>query len=155
MKSLFAFFLFTLSLPLYCQVGIGTENPQAQLDIIAHTPDTPEVKDGILIPRISKFPATNPGMEQHGMMVFLTKEQQERPPGFYYWDATETKWKSIGSNGTGNFYKTGTTTNPGNIQDPMYRNGSVGIGTQEITSKLQIALNSSADAAIKKRFGSR
>lgn len=150
MKNIVIFLMFTLSISTYGQVGIGTENPQAQLDIIAHTPDSPGVKDGILIPRISKFPATNPAVEQHGMMVFLTKELPEKPVGFYYWDAGQNSWKSIGANGTGNFYKPGTTTSPGNIQDPLYRMGNVGIGTQEITSKLQITLNSTADAAIKK-----
>lgn len=146
----FVLFLFTFfSMPVFCQVGIGTDSPQAQLDIIANSPANPGVKDGILIPRVIRFPAANPTVEQHGMMIFLETTYQEKQPGFYYWNDSTKEWTSLGADSAGNFYMPGTTSSPGNIRDPLYRTGNVGIGTQEVTSKLQVALGSIQDAAIK------
>lgn len=147
-------FIFILSIlsGLYSfpQVGIGTSNPQAQLDIISDSPSNPSVIDGLLIPRIDKFPSVNPGVNQDAMLIYLTKTVNEFPKGFYFWNASEIKWETISGNSFGNFFKPGTSSNPNNISEPMYRLGSIGIGTQEITAKLQIVLNSVTDATVKK-----
>lgn len=150
MKFAFLFLLASFSLAGFGQVGIGTSSPQAQLDIISHSPNNPSAIDGILIPRIDKFSTVAPSAEQHGMLVFLNKDFQDSPAGFYYWNDLSKKWETIAGTATGNFYKTATTSSPNNISDPMFRNGSIGIGTQELTAKLQIALNSSTDLAVKK-----
>ena len=145
------FILYILSgLSSFSQVGIGTSNPHAQLDIISNSPGNPSVIDGILIPRIDKFPTINPGINQHAMLIYLTKTVNEFHKGFYFWNAPEVKWETIGGNSFGNFFKPGTSSNPNNISDHMYRLGSIGIGTQEISAKLQIVLNSDTDAAVKK-----
>ncbi|CAM4027870.1 hypothetical protein [Gillisia limnaea] len=147
-------FIFILSiltgLCSFSQVGIGTSNPQAQLDIISDSPSNPSVIDGLLIPRIDKFPTTNPGSNQHAMLIYLTKTVNEYPKGFYFWNNSEIKWETISGTGFGNFFKPGTSSNPNNILDAMYRLGSIGIGTQDITAKLQIVLNSVKDATVKK-----
>lgn len=141
-------FLFTAS--AFSQVGIGTPDPKAQLDIISNSPDNPDIIDGILIPRILKFPSTLPTKDQHGMLIFLSIDVGEKKSGFYYWDHLAQKWQMVGSSVGGNFYKPGTTTNPQNIEDPIYRSGSIGLGTMDLKAKLQIAINSTADAAIKR-----
>ncbi len=147
----FIFILSILSgLCSFSQVGIGTSNPQAQLDIISNSPSNPSVIDGLLIPRIDNFPSINPGLNQHAMLIYLTKAVNEFPKGFYFWNALEIKWETISGNSFGNFFKPGTSINPNNISEPMYRLGSIGIGTQDITAKLQIVLNSVVDAAVKK-----
>ena len=150
MKKLLLRIAVFISIPAFGQVGIGTDNPKAQLDIISANPANPETIDGILIPRIKKFPAASPTSDQNGMLVFLDADIQGYKSGFYYWNNQTNTWTPIGGSAAGNFYKPGTTTSPGNIQEPIFRNGNVGIGTQELTSKLQIVLNSPADAAIKK-----
>lgn len=134
----------------FSQVGIGTSSPHAQLDIVANSLQDPSMIDGLLIPRVEKFPSMNPGLNQHAMMLYLSKAIGQNPTGFYFWNASEVKWETISGNGFGNFYKPGTSVNPNNISDNMYRTGNIGIGTQEITAKLQIALDSPEDIGIKK-----
>ncbi|MCF4101321.1 hypothetical protein L1I30_06565 [Gillisia sp. M10.2A] len=139
-----------MTFSVYSQVGIGTSSPKAQLDIVANSSENPSSIDGILIPRIDKLPTTNPGEQQHGMLVFLNTSSPQYPSGFYFWNFKTLKWETISGNAFGNFYKPGTSSNPNNITDYIYRTGSVGIGTQEISSKLQIALNSPTETSIKK-----
>jgi hypothetical protein len=149
MKIFVLFFLF-LPFIVVSQVGINTSSPKAQLDIVSNSPDNPLVIDGLLIPRIQKFPEILPTKDQHGILVFLNKTIGSQKSGFYYWNNDLQKWEALTGSLSENFYKPSTTISPGNISDVMFRNGNIGIGTQDITSKLQIALNSTSDAAIKK-----
>lgn len=142
-------FLF-LPFIAFCQVGINTSSPKALLDIVSNSPDTPLGIDGLLIPRIHKFPVDPPSKDQHGMLVFLNSISLSPKSGFYFWNNDSLKWEALSGIASENFYKPSTTVSPNNITDPLFRTGNIGIGTQDITSKLQIALNSSADAAIKK-----
>lgn len=88
--NILAFVLFS-SLAL-AQVGIGTTIPAATLDIVATDPTAPSAQTGLLVPRVMAFPATNPGIAQHGSLVFLTQAVGADLPGFYYWDNTQTDW---------------------------------------------------------------
>ncbi|MGB8704184.1 MAG: hypothetical protein WCD31_04070 [Gillisia sp.] len=142
--------LFLCFFATKAQVGIDTSSPQAQLDVVASNPQSPSVKDGILIPRVDKFPQANPSAEQNGMMVFLNIASGQQASGFYFWNNSTQKWETLGGSSTGNFYKSNTTASPNNISDPMFRNGGIGIGIQDLTAKLQVYLNSSTDLAIKK-----
>lgn len=72
------------------KVGMNDTSPDARLDIEAINQATPNNTDGILIPRIDAFPATNPGANQNGMLVFLTSDNS-----FYYWNNTTTSWQKI------------------------------------------------------------
>lgn len=86
----------------FAQVGINTTTPNAQLDIRATSATAPSNTDGLLIPKVNIFPATNPTAAQHGMQVFLTTAVGTQQPGFYYWDNPTTSWVGIGGSTTGN-----------------------------------------------------
>ena len=90
--------------------GIGTATPGAKLDVASANPSAPANQDGMLIPRINAFPATNPTINQNGMMVYLTTTAGTNMPGFYYWEQSSLTWKGVGTN-TGWSLKgnTGTT----------------------------------------------
>ena len=151
MKNLGIVILFLVTFSSPAQVGIGNSEPMAQLDIVATNVENPSIIDGILIPRVHKFPAENPGTEQHGMMVFLAKNIAGFGSGFYYWNASETKWKPMISDASSsNFYKPGTTSSPNSISENIFREASVGIGTETISSRLQIAIQSGKDLSLKK-----
>lgn len=149
MKTNVYIYLLLFPIMTFGQVGIGTAEPQAQLDIVASNPENPTLKDGLLIPRMAKFPSS-PTTLQHGMLVYLTTGIADFKPGFYYWNDNMKKWESFGGSTTGSFFKPGTSEVPQGIDEPMYRNGNIGLGTQDITAKLQIELKSTADLAIKK-----
>ncbi|MDH7911287.1 tail fiber domain-containing protein [Winogradskyella sp. SYSU M77433] len=72
------------------RVGMNDTAPDARLDIEAINQATPTNTDGILIPRIDVFPATNPGINQNGMLVFLTSDNS-----FYYWNNSATTWVNL------------------------------------------------------------
>ncbi|MEY8849777.1 tail fiber domain-containing protein [Psychroserpens sp. XS_ASV72] len=76
---------------LHAQVGVGTTNPQSTLDIEASNVTSPTNSDGILIPRVSNFPASNPTAAQDGMLVFYTGTASSGK-GFYYWDQSTSSW---------------------------------------------------------------
>lgn len=73
------------------QVGIGNTDPKANLDITASNSVTPLNTDGILIPKIDNFSATNPTIDQDGMLVFVTGNGTPTK-GFYYWDNALISW---------------------------------------------------------------
>ena len=70
----------------FAQVGINTTTPNAQLDIRATSATAPTNTDGLLIPKVDVFPATNPTVDQQGMLVYLTTAVGTQQPGFYYWN---------------------------------------------------------------------
>lgn len=151
MRNLCTFLMLLIIQPVSAQVGIGTSTPKAQLDIVATDKNDPASFDGILIPRIEKFPAENPGSEQHGMFVFLSKNISGYNSGFYYWNSDESKWKPMLADvSSANFYKPGTSSSPNNLTEPIYRDASVGIGTDQISSRLQVAISPGKDLGLKK-----
>ena len=111
----------------YAQVGIGTTNPNAQLDIQSSNQVAPSNTDGVLIPKIDAFPATNPGANQNGMLVFLTTTVGVNTPGFYYWDNLATAWVPIGNNSNSGWNLNGNTITAGqfvgttNNEDVVFR----------------------------------
>ncbi|MBA4153597.1 MAG: hypothetical protein C0512_04525 [Flavobacterium sp.] len=101
MKHYLFIFLFFTGFFVHAQVGINTTTPNAQLDIQSSNQVTPSNTDGILIPKIDTFPATNPTVAQQGMLVYLTTPVGTNIPGFYYWDNPTTSWVPIKGNDTG------------------------------------------------------
>ena len=87
--------MLLVSFKLLSQVGINTASPNAMLEVVASDSNNPSNTDGILIPRITIFPATNPTVNQDGMLVYLTTSVGVNEPGFYYWDNPTTTWISL------------------------------------------------------------
>lgn len=115
-KSYFLLLFFLGVKPILAQVGINTTTPNAQLEIKSSDQAAPSNIDGILIPKVDVFPATNPTAAQQGMLVYLTITSGTNFPGFYYWDNTGTpSWKPI------------TGTNVGTL-DQAYDFGGAGNG---------------------------
>lgn len=96
MQKLFFSFAILFTSNLLAQVGIGTVNPNATLDIVASNISAPLNTDGILIPRLDAFPLTNPGAAQDSMLVYLTTIDGTDVPGFYYWNQATTSWLPFG-----------------------------------------------------------
>ena len=80
---------------IFAQVGINTTTPNAQLEIKSSSEIAPAPTDGLLIPKVNVFPATNPTIAQQGMLVYLTTTVGTNQPGFYFWDNATTNWKPI------------------------------------------------------------
>lgn len=135
------------------QVGIGTTAPDAQLDIRSTNQVTPANTDGILIPKVDAFPATNPTAAQQGMLIYLTTpatfSSTLRQPGFYYWN-DPTDWIGISStaNGDHDWYEVGTTTAPNAITDDMFHTGNVAIGKNTANSALDVSSTGAASSGI-------
>ena len=99
----------SISAAVNAQIGIGTTSPNSIFDIRSVNQSAPAATDGILIPKVDAFPATNPTASQYGMMVFLTTASGANVPGFYFWN--NPGWVSVGS--TTNWTLTGNTaSNP-------------------------------------------
>ncbi|MEP0479416.1 MAG: NosD domain-containing protein, partial [Nonlabens sp.] len=97
------------------QVGVNTVNPKADLDITATAPVSPTSETGILLPRISNFPTTNPTIEQNSMLVYLNTAVnrditgtgvKDYPVGFYYWHFLSTDWIKLEVSGNSNGWLT-------------------------------------------------
>ncbi|WP_040249855.1 beta strand repeat-containing protein [Psychroserpens mesophilus] len=91
--------LYTLTLVVFlqishAQVGVGTTDPKASLDVASSSLTNPTHTDGLLIPKIDNFPSTNPGTDQDGMMVYVTGNGVPAK-GFYYWDNGSSSWLSV------------------------------------------------------------
>lgn len=111
--------VFLYSVIVNAQVGIATTSPNAQLDVVASSQTTPLNTDGILIPKIDAFPATNPTILQQGMLVYLTTTRTfsgvSKTPGFYYWDNPTTNWIGIQTTNNVDWSIIGNSgTNPSN-----------------------------------------
>ena len=107
----FALFFFFL----HAQVGINTTAPKSLLDIPASNAAAPAATDGVLIPRIDDFPVVTPGVDQNGMLVFLTTTVGANTPGFYYWEQASTSWVPVGNNGNTGWKLTGNAAASSNF----------------------------------------
>src|SRR5690606_14974608 len=94
---------------MMAQVGINTIDPQAQLDISSSNSVSPDITDGILIPRIENFPTNQPTAAQDGMLVYLKRTLTDHPIGFYYWEAGKSEWVPMTADPRFNFYREGTS----------------------------------------------
>lgn len=117
LKLIIFLILIFVTNKITAQVGINTSSPEAQLDIRSSNPVAPANTDGILIPKINTFPATNPTALQQGMLVYLTTtatfSSVSRVPGFYYWDNPTTNWIGIQTSSAIDWSILGnTSTNP-------------------------------------------
>ncbi|MBC7523897.1 MAG: hypothetical protein H7239_05610 [Flavobacterium sp.] len=96
MRTLLSFLIASLSGTMIAQVGIGTTTPYSQFDVTSSSQTNPASTDGILIPRVDKFPTSNPSSNQQGMLVYLTTTTTAgKTPGFYYWDFPTLSWVNM------------------------------------------------------------
>lgn len=92
--SSFIIILLLGVVPVYSQVGIGTEFPDlsAALDVFASD-------KGVLLPRVflqsSTDQTTISGNLVNGLLVFNTSDQNDLQAGFYYWYGSN--WQRLGS----------------------------------------------------------
>ena len=94
LKVPFLFLFLLITINVNSQVGVGTTTPQSTLDIEASDSANPSNTDGILIPRVSNFPSTNPTAAQDGMLIFYTGSSGSGK-GIYYWDNALTIWTKL------------------------------------------------------------
>ncbi|MDC7994723.1 tail fiber domain-containing protein [Altibacter sp. HG106] len=149
MKAIYTLaFLFLYSTSfLIAQVGIGNTNPNAQLDISATDVSNPANTDGLLIPRIDEFPATNPTAAQDGMLVFITGNGAPSE-GFYYWDNGTSSWIVLsGTTSDADWFEEGTTNPATSITDNIVTQGNVSIGTN-LNGVSNTKLNIANDIAV-------
>lgn len=69
MKKLIYTTLILVSLQAYSQIGIGTNSPQATLDVREIDPSSPTAEAGIAIPQVSVLPTSG---NRSGQIVFFT-----------------------------------------------------------------------------------
>lgn len=69
----------------FSQSGVITKEPKANLHIEPSSVTNPTAQDGILVPRVQNFPATNP--TRLGQLIYLTGNATLNDE-FYYWDGT-------------------------------------------------------------------
>ena len=123
-------------------VGLGTTNPVATIDMRASNQATPLNTDGMLIPKIDNFPTTNPTAAQDGMMVYATGTGTPAK-GFYNWDQALTNWITVNSDfswsETGNAGTNSATNFIGTLdaQDLSFRSNT--IEKLRLTQKGQLA----------------
>ncbi|MBN8565975.1 MAG: hypothetical protein J0M25_04460 [Flavobacteriales bacterium] len=77
------------------KIGIGTSQPLAKFHIAPSSAFAPSNTDGIIIPKVSNFPFTNPTAAQQGMLLYLTTQFGGNIPGFYFWDNPSLSWKCL------------------------------------------------------------
>lgn len=111
-KQLFLVCSICLVSSLCAQVGIGTDNPSATLDIVGN-PTVITAIDGLLPPRLTgdqlKAKDAIYGNNQNGTIVYVTaavgtsttKTNNVTTPGYYYYDASNNAWTTFNSGGTG------------------------------------------------------
>ena len=98
------------TLGVMAQVGIGTADPQATLDVVADNTDAAKA-DAVLVPRftVAELAAKDDAflVAQNGSLVFITagsgtagKTIDIDGVGFYYFDATTSdRWVAVGGGG--------------------------------------------------------
>lgn len=69
MKTFFCSIILFTAFLSHAQVGIGTTNPQATLDIREVNPATPSATAGIAIPQVSVLPSSG---NRSGQLIYLT-----------------------------------------------------------------------------------
>ncbi len=138
--------LFTLLLGIAAsaQVGIRNSTPNSLFDIEASSPLSPSNTDGLLIPRISVFPSSDPTSEQDGMLVFLSTANGNYKKGFHYWADDSKTWTPYGGewvdgyNGDLEKLVYAKQANANGVDVVFIDTGGLGMGTDNPMENLEI-----------------
>lgn len=85
--------LTILSMSVHAQVGIGTINPQATLDVRENNPASPTAEAGIAIPQVDMLPASG---NRAGQLVYLNTARSYYYYGGESWQPLRTLAVSVG-----------------------------------------------------------
>ncbi|MDR6159060.1 hypothetical protein QF023_002576 [Chryseobacterium sp. SLBN-27] len=176
MKNIITMAACLCSLIIYSQVGINTNNPQASLDITAKTTNGSK-PEGLIAPRLTgdqiQAGDAQYGTAQKGAIIYATaaatsvssKTANITSEGYYYFDGTA--WQKITGGAsagdttndawindtTNSVVKLGTkadgTARTAGTEFVVNDNGSVGIGTNLPTAKLEISSGVSNTSGVK------
>ena len=132
--------LFT-SLTLAQNVGVSTSSPEAKLDVVS-------TNSGVLIPRIaldSTDDVTTVPSSTVSELIYNTATagsgSKAVTPGFYYWNGSQWIRIKVGAEGEDHdWYESGASA-PDDINDNIYTQGDVGIGTISPDQQLEVAQN--------------
>lgn len=129
MKNSFFLLLITFSTSSFAQnVGINATGA---------TPDNSAILDvssndkGMLIPRLTEAQRISIATPATGLIVYQTNNTD----GFWYFDGTQ--WINL-SGGDNDWHEQGGSAPADNINDNIYTNGNVGIGTNAPTNNLDV-----------------
>lgn len=138
MKHIIIGLFFLTSFSIFSQVKVGDNPNTINTNSILELETT---NKGLLLPRVALSSTTlaNPlAAHVEGMTVYNTATAGDVVPGYYYNNGT--KWlKLIDENTKDNdWFVESTTNNPASINDNIYTNGNVGIGTNAPNNNLEI-----------------
>lgn len=142
MRIIVIFLMLLFCCNAVSQVGINTTNPNALLDIRSSSESNPSITDGILIPKISVFPSSNPSAAQQGMLVYLTTLSGSNPPGFYNWDFGTLSWLPLGG------------SSGGGTLDDAYDFGGAGLGRNIISDAGAVLISGTDGLQVTGTYGS-
>ncbi|MFS4474028.1 hypothetical protein [Chryseobacterium sp. T20] len=106
--------LLSVSFPIFAQVGININQPQATFDIVG-SPSNPGKLDGVIAPRLTgiQLKAKNYTVAQTGAIVYVTAAETTPTgqtvdvvsSGYYYfdgskWSGLSVNWRLVGNTGT-------------------------------------------------------
>lgn len=155
MKKIFIFLLYCSFSYCFSQVGIGTDTPKATLDIQAIKTDgsTPE---GVIPPRLTADQLALGDAQydtpQNGAIVYITtpfssgggspKTSRVVNVGYYYYDADQQLWMSIGGGAAEPWYSVTTSTGATLNTEDIYQLGQNGIGVSSPDVNAQLDVSS-------------
>lgn len=151
-----AFFALMICPNGSAQIGINNKLPKSFIDVKASNPAAPAFNDGVLVPRISVFPATNPGADQDGMMVFLNNSNLANfKKRHHYWDNSEAKRIPLGGQWLDGYNQSGEKLTyvkqaygETGVDVVILDNGRMGLGTDDPDESIEIKLAGDNDIQI-------
>ena len=152
MKKIY-FLIFLTSTFGYSQVGVGTTNPQASLDVVATNPTGATTSvDGILIPRVDRQRAQSMTGTITSTMIFVNSVATGSAAGtainitstgFYYYDGAV--WQKIAAGASTDWALSGNgSTSPGTNLLVLLMRSTLELKQEELTDgifRIPIAVN--------------